>query len=161
MTIYDIDREIERILSMTDEETGELPDSAFEELEQLQLDRQTKIDNAGCLFLELQAEAKAIADQEAVLEERRRAKQRRADRIKRYLEFATGGQPFATDRVEMKWRRSTKVEIDDALFMQRPEERFLRQRQPEPDKDAIKRALKAGELICGAALIESKSLTIK
>lgn len=161
MTIYDIDREIERILSMTDEETGELPDSAFEELEQLQLDRQTKIDNAGCLFLELQAEAKAIADQEAVLAERRRAKQRRADRIKRYLEYATDGEPFASDRVEMKWRRSTKVEIDDALFMQRPEERFLRQRPPEPDKDAIKRALKAGELICGAALIESKSLTIK
>lgn len=162
MTIYDIDREIERILSMTDEETGELPDSAFEELEQLQLSREEKIEGAACLALDLAAEAKAIREQELVLSERRRAKERRVESIKKYLSYATDGNPFSSPRVEVKWRRSTVVELDaSAFFAGHPDSALIRTKDPEPDKEAIKAALKAGMEIPGAALIEKKTLSIK
>lgn len=42
MTIYDIDKEIERILSEVDE-NGELPEGAFEELTKLTADREVRL----------------------------------------------------------------------------------------------------------------------
>lgn len=162
MTIYDIDREIERILSMTDEETGELPDSAFEELEQLQLDRNEKIENASCAWINLTAEAKAIREQEIALADRRRALERRADRIKRYVEYATEGQPFSSSRVAVRWRRSSSVEIDAAAFWaSNPAPELIRQKDPEPALDAIKAALKAGIDVPGAEMVEKSTMTIK
>ena len=162
MNIYEIDREISRILSEVDPETGELPESAFEELELLQLDREDKIENAGCAYINITAEAKAIREQEVALAERRRALERRADRIKRYVEYATEGQPFSSSRVAMRWRRSSSVEIDPAAFWAaHPAPELLRVKDPEPALDAIKAALKAGYDVPGAALVEKSTLSIK
>lgn len=162
MTIFDIDREIERILSMTDAETGELPESAFDELEQLQLDRNEKIENASCAWINLTAEAKAIREQEIALADRRRALERRADRIKRYVEYATEGQPFSSSRVAVRWRRSSSVEIDAAAFWAaHPAPELIRQKDPEPALDAIKAALKAGVDVPGAEMVEKSTMTIK
>lgn len=159
MTIFEIDREIERILSEIDEETGEIPESAFDELEQLQLSREEKTENAACLFLALTAEAKAIREQELVLADRRRAKERRADRIKKYIEYATEGKPFQTARVDVRWRRSSQVELSDA-FWEHPDPVFVRFKE-EPNKEAIKTALKAGMEVPGAVITEKTTITIK
>ncbi len=161
MNIYEIDREISRILAEVDPETGELPESAFDELEQLQLDRDDKIENASCAWINLTAEAKAIRDQETALADRRHALERRADRIKRYVEYATEGQPFSSPRVAVRWRRSSSVEVDDVVFFRHPAENYLRHHAPEPALDAIKAALKAGIDVPGAALVEKSTMSIK
>ena len=162
MNIYEIDREISRILAEVDPETGELPESAFDELEQLQLDRDEKIENASCAWINLTAEAKAIREQEIALADRRRALERRADRIKRYVEYATEGQPFSSSRVAVRWRRSTSVEVDPAAFWAaHPALSLVRQKAPEPAVDAIKAALKAGIDVPGATLVEKTTMTIK
>ena len=160
MTIYEIDNDIQRILSQVDE-NGELPEAALDELMQLQADRDTKIENAACMVLDLLGDAKKIKEQEAVLKQRREAVEKRAERIKKYLEYATEGSPFSSDRVTVKWGKSTAVEIDEAVFWNNPDPAFIRQKAPEADKTAIKAALKEGANIPGAFIVERTNMTIK
>ena len=161
MNIYQIDAEIQRILSEVDEETGELPESAYEELAQLTADRDVKVENAACMVINLTAEAKAIREQEQALAERRKSVERRVERIRGYIEYALDGNTFSSPRVQVKYGKSTAVEIDEAVFWENPATAFIRQKDPEPDKAAIKAALKDGAIIPGASLVERKNMTIK
>lgn len=160
MTIYDIDNRIAEILSETDE-NGELPSEAFDELTQLNADREIKIENAACMVVNLTAEAKAIREQEIALAERRKAIERRVERVKNYIEFATDGNSFSSPRVQVKYGKSTVVELDEDQFWFNPAEAFIRRKPPEADKAAIKAALKDGAIIPGAWLVEKKNMTIK
>ena len=160
MTIYDIDREIERILMETDE-NGELPEEALEELMQLNEDREKKVENAACLVLDLQADAKKIREQEAALKQRRESLERRADKIKLFLENVTEGRAFASPRVTIRYTKSSAVEIDDDLFWEAPAECFIRPGKPTANKDAIKAALKDGGVVPGARLVYKENLQIK
>lgn len=159
MNIYEIDAEIARILSGVDE-NGELPDSAFDELQKLSADRDTKIENAACMVINLTAESKAIREQEKALAERRISIDKRVASVKKYLEYATDGNAFSSARVTVKYTKSTAVEIDSETFFQHPATAFIRQ-TVEPDKTAIKAALKDGAIIPGAALVERKTISIK
>lgn len=159
MTIYEIDNDIQRILSQVDE-NGELPEAALDELMQLQADRDTKIENAACMVLDLLGDAKKIKEQEAVLKQRREAVEKRAERIKKYIEYATEGNPFSSERVTVKWGKSTAVEIDSAVFWENPDPAYVRVKQ-EVNRDAIKAALKEGADIPGAFVVERHNLSIK
>ena len=161
MTIYEIDARISEILMRTDEETGEIPDEAFEELLQLNVAREVKIDNAACMVLDLAADAKKIREQELALAERRKRLENRAERIKKYVEFATRGEPFSSPRVQVKYGHSQAVDIDEAVFWKKPPAAYVRVKAPEVDKNALKAALKAGEVVPGAALIERSYMMIK
>jgi len=160
MTIYDIDKRIEEILLQTDE-NGELPEEALGELDQLSEDREVKIENAACMVLDLLADAKKIKEQENALAERRKALEKRAERIKMYVEYATNGNAFASPRVTVRFTKSMAVDIDDDIFWQAPAEMFIRHKAPEADKAAIKAALKDGAIIPGARLIYKDNMTIK
>lgn len=161
MTIYKIDARIAEILMSVDEETGELPEGAFDELSQLNEDREVKVENAACLYVNLAAEAKAIRDQEQALAERRKATEKRMDSIERYIDFALGGNDFSSPRVAVKHRKSVVVEIDDKVFWQNPAAAFVRQKAPEVDKAAVKAALKDGGIVPGASLVERRTVSIK
>jgi len=160
MTIYEIDARIAEILSQTDE-NGELPEAAIDELMNLSGDRETKIENAACMVVNLTAEAKAIRDQESTLAERRKAIERRMERIRNYIEYATNGESYYSPRVCVRYAKSTAVEIDEDKFWFNPAEAFIRRKPPEVDKVAVKAALKDGAIIPGASLVERKNMTIK
>lgn len=160
MNIYEIDAEISRILSQVDE-NGELPDSAIAELMQLQADRDTKVENAACMVINMTAEAKAIKEQETALAARRKSIENHVASIKKYLEYATDGNTFSSPRVQVKWSKSTAVEIDPAVFWQNPAEMFIRRKDPEIDKTAIKQVLKEGGIVAGATLVERRNIQIK
>lgn len=160
MRIYDIDQEIERILLETDE-NGELPENAFEELSALNQEREIKIENTACMVLDLLADAKKIKEQEAALKQRREALEKRADRIKLFLEHVLDGSAFASPKVTIRYTKSTAVDIDEAAFWADPDENFIRYKDPEVDKTAIKAALKDGKIIPGARLIYKENMTIK
>lgn len=160
MNIYEIDAEISRILSQVDE-NGELPESAVNELIQLQTDRDTKVENAACMVINMTAEAKAIKEQETALAARRKSIENHVASIKKYLEYATDGNAFSSPRVQVKWSKSTAVEIDPDLFWKNPAEMFLRRKDPEIDKTAIKQVLKDGGIVAGATLVERRNIQIK
>ena len=91
LSLYHIDQALEALI---DPETGELLD--YDAFEQLQMDREHKIENMVCWSKSLDAEAKAIRDEEKELAERRRTMERKRDRLRGYVDRALDGHPFQT-----------------------------------------------------------------
>ena len=58
----------------------------------------------------------------------------------------------------MTFRTTDKVEVADIYKL---DENYLRYKEPEADKDAIKKAIKAGQQVAGATLVQSTSVIIK
>lgn len=160
MKIWEIDEALE---ALVDEETGELLD--FEAFEQLQMERDRKIEGMGCWLLDMTADVKKIKEQEAVLEERRKKVERNRDRLKAYLDTILGGDGFKTARVVMSYRKSpAHVEFDSAFmdWAKNNRDDLLRYKEPEVNKKAVADALKAGEDVPHAWMADGgMSLTIK
>ena len=162
MTLYEINNAIIQALEgAVDPETGEIVDEALlAEYEQLQLDRETKIENVGLYIKNLEADAKAIRDEERALAARRHSAENKAEHLRNYLQFCLGGQKFQSPRLAVSFRKTAKVEVDQNRLFDIPEE-YLRYKEPEVDKKSVCDALKAGEAIPGCTLVESTSMIIK
>lgn len=157
MNIWQIDEQMQQLV---DPETGELLDC--EAFAALAMERDKKIENAACWAVNCAAEAKAIREQEKVLAERRKEIERRADRLKEYVQSALDGASFSTDRVSVSFRKSSSVEVDPdfiAWAMTHAPD-LLTYKTPEPNKTEIKKYLKENELEF-ARVAESRSMTIK
>ena len=75
-----------------------------------------------------------------------------------WLKNALNGQKFKTEKAEVSFRKTSKVEVLDIWELN---EDFVKYSDPTPDKAAIKRAIKAGEDVKGAKLIDDISISIK
>ncbi len=158
--LYEIDKDLEQILTQVDEETGELviDDVA---LDALMLERTQKLEGMACLVKNWDAEAAAIRAEEKALAERRQRLEKNAERMKQRLQDALAGEKLETARCAVSYRKTRSVEIDEALFWENPAEMFIRYKEPEVNKKAVTDALKDGAIIPGAALVEKVSMTIK
>lgn len=158
MTLYEID---ERISALVDPETGEIAD--YEAFEQLQMDRDAKLENIGLWIKDLKAEAAAIKAEIASQQERAKAAERKAERLEGYLEAVLAGNKFSTPRVSVSWRTSKAVvfEEDEAAFCAAHPEYTVTKTEIKPDKKAITADLKAGAEIPGAYLEERLNMSIK
>ena len=162
MTLYAINKAIEETLdAAVDPETGEIVEAdLFEAYNRLQMDRTDKIENIGCFIKDLDAEAKAIREEEKALAVRRRIAENKAERLRGYLAFCLKGERFNTPRCSVQFRKNTVVAVDENRLNEVPE-KFLRYKDPEVDKKAVREALKAGEAVPGCTLAESVSMIIK
>lgn len=153
-SLYEIDQEI---LGCIDPETGEIAD--FETFDALQIEREAKIENIALWIKNLKAEAEAYKAEKQAFADRQKAAENKADSLKKYLEYALSGSPFKTTQVAVSFRKTTKVEVDDIQAV--PTE-YLRYKEPEVDKEAVKKALKdSNEEIAGVHLVNSLSMSIK
>lgn len=152
MTIYQID---EAILGCIDPETGEVD---AEKLGELTLQREQKVENIACWIKNLVSDAKALKDEKKALEERIKAKENRAESLKAFLESVLDGQRFETSKCAVSFRKTQSVNISDLSAI--PAD-YLRFKPAEADKTAIKAAIKNGETVSGAELIEKLSMSIK
>lgn len=100
--------------------------------------------------------------EESQLKARREAKENKAARLKDYLLSCleqTGVKTVETTKAKVSTRKSEYVEITNAQKLQ-PE--FINIKTTETvDKTAIKKAIKAGEEVTGAELLERYSLQLK
>ena len=152
--LYEIN---EQLLSLTDEESGEITDwSAFEAL---QLARDEKIENIALYHKNLLAEAAALKAEEKSFADRRKRAENKADSLKRYLDTALQGKKFNTVKVAITYRKSTSVEVDESKLPAN----WLREVPASyvVDKVEITKALKAGEAIEGAALVTKSLIQVK
>lgn len=152
-TLYEIDQ---AILNCIDMETGEVIDA--EKLDMLQIARETKIENVACWIKDLKAEAEALKAEKLAFAERQKVAENKMESLKNWLAYALNGQTFKTVRASVSFRTTDKVEIADIYKL---DENFLRYKEPEADKAAIKEAIKAGKVVAGAELIKSTSVIIK
>lgn len=158
MNIYEIDA---AMLSLVDEETGEIKD--YEAFEALQMERDTKVENMALWYKNLIAEGKAIREEEKTLAERRRGCENKAERLKDYLSEILQGNKFKTAKVAVSYRKSTAVDIEPDFieWAQNNADGLLTYKEPEPNKTAIKDALKAGAEIPFAGMVERQNISIK
>ena len=160
MRLYEINAALEELLNQQDPETGELT-CDMGALEALMLERDEKLEGLALYCKNCDAEAKAIREEEKALADRRRSLENRAGRAREFLELQLRGEKFTTPRVAVSWRKSEAVEIGMGFFATDANERFLRYRDPEADKAAVRAALKAGETVPGAELVTRQSMQIK
>lgn len=155
MTLYEIDK---RIIDLIDDETGEIIDSSLNTFDELIMERNNKIENVALWVKNLRADAEAYKAEAQAFVDRKKAAERKIESLTRLLEIALRGQRFKTDRVQISYKKSDSVQIDkDAML---PGE-YLRFREPEPDKVALKKALKDGAKIEGAWLEEKLNMQVK
>lgn len=152
-TLYEIDQ---RILSLVDEETGEITD--FEQLDKLQLERDAKIENIALWIKNLKSDEESYKAEKQAFEDRQRQAKQRRESLERYLSDVLNGEKFKTAKVECSFRKSQRVEVENIDLL--PEE-FLKYKDPEADKTAIKEAIKEGKEITGARLVIALNLQIK
>ena len=160
MNLYEINEQIEIILSQVDE-NGELPESALDELERLAVDEQTKIENTALYIKHLVADAKAIREEELALAERRRKKENKVDKLKEYLSgylTAKDYKKYETPRALLSFRKSVRTEVDEAKL---PIDDKYWVWTKKPDTAGIKTLLKDGHEVPGAKLVEHQNINIK
>lgn len=161
MNLYEIDKSI---LELADPKTGEITDWA--KLEELQMEREKKLENVALWCKNLKAQAAAIWEEEAALAKRRNAIEVMIESRKRYLEGALQGRKFETARCFVSFRRSQRVEITDeraAVNWARENERhdLIAYTLPTIKKGDLGPLLKAGEVIPGAKLTEKVNVLVK
>lgn len=153
MTLYEIDQ---AIMNCLDNETGEIIDAEL--LDSLQMERTEKIENVACWIKELKAEAEALKAEKLAFAERQKVAENKAESLKNWLAYVLNGEKFKTTRASITFRATDKVEITDIMQL---DESFLRYKEPEADKTAIKEAIKAGQEVAGATLVSNTSVIIK
>ena len=162
-SLYEINKEVEQalcaLLASVNEETGEVDPQLLQDLEDLKLQKEEKIDNIGAYIKNLIAEVNMIKAEEQALKERREAKERKIDSLKKYVGSVLNGEKFESARVVFSWRKSEAVSIQDEKLL--PKRYFIKKFTFSPDKASIKEVLKAGGKVKGATLETKNNLQIK
>jgi len=166
LKLYEIADEYRALLSMMDssEEDEIDTDSFLLALDALQTDFSAKATNIACLIREITAESQAVTETAKALQSRSQRLDKRAALLRDYLhqQMQIIGLNHASDsRISVDLKKnppSVRVDTPDHI----PAEycRVIPERV-EPDKTAIKTALKSGITIPGCALIQTTRLDIK
>ena len=159
MKLYEIDS---AILECIDIETGEIIDT--ERLDALNMERDAKVENVVCWIKDLKAEAEAIKAEKQKLAERQKVAENKAESLKKWVAYALGGKKFSTAKCAVSFRNTESVEITpeglEALMKEHDE--LLTYKAPEPNKTAIKNAIKNDGLnVAGVQLVQNVSTIIK
>lgn len=173
MTLFDIDSKIRQFLdslySAADSD-GTIDDADFKELEALQAEKNTKVENIALYIKELEIEASALKAEADKLKARAEVATNKADRLRRYLKdslWADNAERlktskdktvFESTRCKLSFRRSESLVIDESLL---PKKYYAKKITEAPDKTLIKELIKSGKHIKGAELRENQSLQIK
>lgn len=163
MKLFDIDERLAACVKLdesrvVDTESGEIID--LEAIAALEMERDKKIENLGCWYKNLLADAEALKAQKNAFAEREKAAKAKAESLRGFLGRYLNGKKFETAKVAMSFRKSEAVEFDAKCISDVPEE-FLKFKDPELDKVAVKKAIKAGESVPGCELVQRQNLQIK
>ncbi len=161
MKLYEIDSALEALVNP---ETGELLD--YEQFTRLQMERDTKIENTALYVKNLEAEAKAIKEEEARLSERRKSMENKAKRLREYIGFALDGEKFETARCSIGYRKATALEVDDITSAAEwldcnGHTDMVVYSSPSIDKRAVTALIKGGTQVPGVELVERQSLQLR
>lgn len=164
MNLYKMNAQIqwllERLVASVDDETGEVDSEIVRELDTLSMARDTKLENIGIFIKSLVAEAEAIRTEEIKLAKRRVVKENTVNRLKEYVAnnmLSQNQMKFDSPRVAYSFRRSEAVNITGDV----PKKYMTRTVTEKPDRKAITAAIKAGQKVRGAELVEKQNLQIK
>ncbi|MBR5583950.1 MAG: siphovirus Gp157 family protein [Lachnospiraceae bacterium] len=152
MNLYEIDA---AIMECCDFETGEIID--IERLDELEMARDTKIENI-CLWIKnLTAEAEALKAEKLAFEARQKVTNNKLENLKKYITQYLAGAKFSTPKVAVSFRKSESLEIKPGAMI--PDE-YMKYK-PEVNKTDLKIAVKAGLKIEGVQIVTNQNIQIK
>lgn len=147
----------EMFYNAADIETGEIKDEELlAAFDQLQMERDEKIENIACWIKDLKAESEAIGNEINNLRNRKATADRKLDAMRAYLSDFLNGQKFKTGKVSIRWMRTKSVNVTD--LSQIPEE--FTKITVEPRKIEIKKAIAEGRDVPGAEVVENNNMVI-
>lgn len=155
--LYSIRKELEDFEFEIDEDTGELLNAP--EWDALNMDFEEKVENIACYIKNVASDIASFKAEEESLAKRRKTAEKRAEYLKRLLLDNMGGQKFSSAKCAVSFRRTEAVQVDDVDLI--PEEMMRVKVSAEPNKTAIKAALKNGAEVGGCKLVENISVQIK
>lgn len=155
--LYEIPAELEECY---DPETGEFDEDRYNEL---QGEREDILEYLALKYKNALSDAEQIKAEEAALNSRRKACEREAESLKAVLSRELEGSKLETPRVKISWRKSKSVVVAENFIswaIATGNDCYLRHKEPEVDKTAIKNALASGADI-PAELVENNNISIK
>lgn len=161
MTFREIDQ---KMLSLVDEESGEILD--IDAFESLQMERDKKAENMALWVLDLQDEVNALSDEISRLRDKKTAAENRIVSLKRYLPVITHGEKLKTPLISVSYRNYDSVEVLDKNEVidwaeKNHRDDILKYSEPEVSKTAVKKLISSGQKIPGAMIVSSLSTIIK
>lgn len=161
VSLYELEQQY-RMLLDDDASTPEDIEAWNGLLDKLGGEIDVKVTNIALVVKQLQAEEKALADEVASLQEKKRTRANKVERLKAYmLEGMTlAGIEKTTDvRAEVRVQKNPpKLEIADDHYI--PDEYWVEQ-EPSVDKRELLTALKDGLEIPGVSMVQEKGIRIK
>lgn len=115
MKLYEINAQIEAILSMIEpDKNGVIDDTYMDKLAALDCDRTRKLEDLCKYVLGMKAEAKALKEEADRLDARRKVLENKQKSVIRYLELATNGEPTDCGTASIRYRTGKRLEVTDA-----------------------------------------------
>lgn len=152
--LYSIDS---AILSVIDEETGEIIDeNALAVLEQ---NRLMAIEEILLYYKNHTSNYEALKAESERIKERMDQEKKRAESAKNFMEKYLAGEKFESPRVKATFRKSESVDVFDKG--QIPDKYLRMTVSYDPNKTEIKKAIKEGQEVPGAKLVQKNNITIK
>ena len=139
---------------------GEIPDYLSEILDNIEGEREEKIEKTASFYKGLGYEIKNIDEEIKKLQSLKKVRKNEQERVKEYLQFAVEqGEKIKTAKVQIGWRKSASVVVDIEPS-ELPAE--FQKVKIDADKTALKKAIKDGSVDDSIAHIEEKlSIQIK
>jgi len=162
MKIYEIPGALRELLDRldADPDTGEVDGEALAAYAEYTTAAAEKLEGTACYCRELKAEAEAIKAEEERLAKRRKALENKSERLKAYMMpalEAMGGKVKGV-MVSLRISKTQSVTVFDIDALPDAFKRVVT--KVDPDKMAIKKALKSGERIPGASIEERQSVVV-
>ena len=165
MTLYELTNDYMELLQMA--EDPDIDEQAFlDTLEGIEGALEDKADNYAKIMRMLETDAKGIKAEEERLAKRRKTIEGNVSRMKSALQYAmesTGKVKFKTTLFSFGIQNNPASVVMDEQDIENIPERFLKYKDPEIDRKAIKDAIKAGDqdAMDIAHLEQSQSLRIR
>lgn len=151
-TLYEIDNDI---LSCIDTESGEIDE---ERLSGLEKERNKKVEMVALWCIELGSDITAYKAEEERFKAKRKQAEKTVESLKRWLQFATDGEKFHSDKVDVTFRKSKQLVIGEDAFIPPTYYKIKK----EVDKAKLKADILSGEIhVDGCEVVEKLNTGVK
>lgn len=153
---------LEDLMNETDPETGEFlnsEDDIKEYVEQLQQDKNTKLNNIQDLKLSNTGAISTLDEKIKKLQARKKSIQSLNDRLSDIQVMLLNGEKQKTDEYTFSFRKAKSINITDETKVF--ERGLYTKITKTADKTAIKKDIIAGKKVLGAELVEKTSLSVR
>lgn len=155
MNLYEVTKEFENFEFEFDEDGVVVNE---EELERVELDFNTKLENCIKWYKNCVAEAEALKEEKLKFTDRQKKAERQAESMKNWISYCLKGNKWHSkdNLYGVSYRKSEVIEISNDAIL--PEE-FV-EYIPKLDKAGIKKAVKNGAEFKGVELVEKQNMQI-